>query len=116
MSEVKRYFAKHLRSVNTGHAVTGLSHEVVMSSDYAALEAECKKLRPLAEDRDQQYDMKVKARAQRDAALAECEKLRELLLEAKAAHGVMIMTDPPQEAWKARSISERIDAALSTKT
>lgn len=41
--------------------------------DYDALSAECERMR---EDRDQQYDMKVKAREQRDAMTAENEWMR----------------------------------------
>lgn len=45
--------------------------------------------------------------------LSQRDKLAGLLREAKHAHGMMLMTDPPQEAWKAYGISERIDAALA---
>lgn len=35
-----------------------------------------------------------------------------LLRDALASHGVMLMTDPPQDPWKTRRIAERIAAAL----
>ena len=39
-------------------------------------------------------------------------ELEGLLREALSAHGKMILSDPPQEAWKYHRISERISAAL----
>ncbi|MFZ5938737.1 hypothetical protein BGP84_06520 [Pseudomonas putida] len=36
-----------------------------------------------------------------------------LLRDAQASHGSLLMTDPPQDPWKTRRISERIAAALS---
>lgn len=41
-------------------------------------------------------------------------ELVELVREAKQHHGVMLMTDPPQEAWKYHRMDDRIDAKLST--
>lgn len=43
-------------------------------------------------------------------ALAEAHAL---LRDALASHGVMLMTDPPQDPWKTRRIGERIREALS---
>lgn len=39
-------------------------------------------------------------------------ELAGLLRDADSAHGNMLMSDPPQEAWKYHRISERISAAL----
>lgn len=39
-----------------------------------------------------------------------------LLRDIQASHGVLLMTDPPQDPWKVRRISERISAALSAST
>lgn len=116
----------------TNHATDVHTVALVFASDYAALEAECARMRPLAEDRDQQYDMKVKAREQRDAALAECERLRELLREASsamsAAHESLFdqcLSNGMTNAWgKPVDVSKindlqpaarSIDAALSAK-
>ena len=40
------------------------------------------------------------------------DDLEGLLRDADSAHGNMLMSDPPQEAWKYHRISERIAAAL----
>ena len=42
-----------------------------------------------------------------------CE-LAGLLRDAASAHGKMLLSDPPQEAWKYHRISERIAAALKS--
>ncbi|WLG31927.1 hypothetical protein PSH85_16320 [Pseudomonas simiae] len=38
--------------------------------------------------------------------------LVELLREARQHHGVMLLSDPPRDAWKHHRMNERIDAAL----
>ena len=38
--------------------------------------------------------------------------LEALLRDARQYHGVTLLTDPPQDAWKSHRISERIDALL----
>ncbi|MEJ5278744.1 hypothetical protein WH299_05645 [Pseudomonas sp. MYb541] len=62
---------------------------------------------------------------ERTASLLECGTRRKalerradvsvgLLREARQHHGVMLMSDPPQDAWKYHRMNERIDAALKT--
>lgn len=46
------------------------------------------------------------------AMAARADVLEGLLREARQHHGVMLMSDPPQDAWKYHRINERIDAAL----
>ncbi|MCW1937569.1 hypothetical protein OMD46_16725 [Pseudomonas sp. MDMC_285] len=53
-----------------------------LHAEAEALRAENERLRPLAEDRDQQYDMKVKARQQRDEMRAQMAAARGLLRDA----------------------------------
>ncbi len=38
-----------------------------------------------------------------------------LLRDALESHGVMLMSDPPQDPWKTRRIAERINSALSER-
>ena len=54
-----------------------------------------------------------------DAAAAELRRLhaqRDALLEALklalSSHGVMLMSDPPQEAWKVWGVEEKARAAI----
>lgn len=42
--------------------------------------------------------------------------LEGLLRDAESAHGKMLLSDPPQEAWKYHRISARIAAALNPAT
>ncbi len=42
--------------------------------------------------------------------------LRAALILARDSHGVALMTDPPQDAWKARRVDEVIRAALAGPT
>lgn len=48
------------------------------------------------------------------AADERADVLEGLLRDARQYHGVTLLTDPPQDAWKHHRISERIDAALKT--
>lgn len=41
------------------------------------------------------------------------EQLEHALILAKSCHGKMLLTDPPQDAWKYHSVDEAIDEALS---
>jgi len=51
--------------------------------------------------------------------LTAADELADLLLgllhEARQHHGVMLMSDPPQDAWKYHRMNERIDAVLNAK-
>ncbi|MCO7055149.1 hypothetical protein [Pseudomonas juntendi] len=51
--------------------------------------------------------------AERDTLRAQLAEAHELLRDALASHGVMLMSDPPQDPWKTRRIGERIREALS---
>ncbi len=42
-------------------------------------------------------------------------KLRAALILARDSHGVMLMTDPPQDAWKARRVDDAIREALAAQ-
>lgn len=75
----------------------------------ADLEVECKALR----------DEIISARDQRRAAhryietlLDERAELLEALKLALSSHGVMLMGDPPQDAWKARGVEDKARAAI----
>ncbi|SDS33293.1 hypothetical protein [Pseudomonas sp. bs2935] len=52
--------------------------------------------------------------------LTAADELADLLLgllrEARQHHGVMLMSDPPQDAWKHHRMNERIDAALNANS
>ncbi|MBV4514997.1 hypothetical protein [Pseudomonas kurunegalensis] len=50
---------------------------------------------------------------ERDALRAQLAEAHALLRDALASHGVMLMTDPPQDPWKTRRIGERIREVLS---
>lgn len=50
------------------------------------------------------------------AADERADVLEGLLREACQHHGVMLMSDPPQAAWKYHRMNERIDAALKPAT
>ena len=43
---------------------------------------------------------------------AEIERLREALKLALNSHGMMLMSDPPQSAWKVNRVEEKARAAL----
>lgn len=47
------------------------------------------------------------------AADARADVLEGLLREARHNHGVMLLSDPPRDAWKHHRMNERIDAALN---
>ncbi|WLW63635.1 DUF3850 domain-containing protein [Achromobacter aegrifaciens] len=47
--------------------------------------------------------------------MAHMEQLRAALILARDSHGVSQLTDPPQDAWKARRVDEAIRAALSAQ-
>ncbi len=51
--------------------------------------------------------------------LTAADELADLLLgllrEARQHHGVMLMSDPPQDAWKYHRMNERIDAVLNAR-
>lgn len=49
------------------------------------------------------------------AADERVDVLEGLLREARHNHGVMLLSDPPRDAWKHHRISERIDETLSAK-
>ncbi|WP_323986467.1 hypothetical protein [Pseudomonas canadensis] len=58
----------------------------------------------------------VGALQQRLTAADERADVSEVLLrEARQHHGVMLMSDPPQDAWKYHRMNERIDAVLNAK-
>ncbi len=69
MSEVKRHWLESY--VDNFY----MAREFVLASDYDSLQG----------DREQQYDMKVKAREQRDKMCAENKRLREALKKAATA-------------------------------
>jgi len=46
------------------------------------------------------------------AADERADVLEGLLREARHNHGLMLMSDPPRDAWKHHRMNERIDAAL----
>ena len=94
---------------------------VVKASDYEALEADYERLQAKTErlqadheaaiaelqaDRDQQYDMKVKAREQRDVVTAENQRLRKALTR----HVCTGMTDAQRTAELERYLSDGIAA------
>ncbi|WP_282390136.1 hypothetical protein [Pseudomonas sp. PS01296] len=63
-----------------------------------------------------QREAKVEAMQQRLTAADElADLLLGLLREARQHHGVMLMSDPPQDAWKYHRMNERIDAVLNAK-
>ncbi|CAB3637170.1 hypothetical protein CEY09_14700 [Achromobacter marplatensis] len=43
------------------------------------------------------------------------DKLRAALILARDSHGVVLLSDPPQDAWKARRVDEVIRAALAAQ-
>lgn len=59
-----------------------------------------------AERREKELQQRLTAADER------ADLLEGLLRDARHYHGVMLFTDPPQDAWKHHCISERIDAAL----
>jgi hypothetical protein len=50
------------------------------------------------------------------AADERADVLEGLLREARHNHGVMLLSDPPRDAWKHHRISERIDETLNAKS
>ena len=54
--------------------------------------------------------------AERERLLDENERMREALALARRSHGVVLPTDPPQDAWKARQVDAVIAAALAPET
>jgi hypothetical protein len=74
-------------TTNAAYAQLPYGAFVVEVSDYDAIAAANADLQlhfdTLKADRDQQYDMKVKAREQRDAVTADNQRLREALTTAK---------------------------------
>lgn len=52
-------------------------------------------------------------RQQRAGNAAHIAQLRAALILARDSHGVSLLTDPPQDAWKARNVDEVIRAALA---
>lgn len=84
MSQVKRFRADHRHVVETEFD----DAQFVSVADYDALQQRL----TVAEQR--------------------AGELERLLRDAEDAHGKMLMSDPPQEAWKYHRISERISAAL----
>jgi hypothetical protein len=70
-------------------------------------------LRRLHEAHDWQYKMagdRLRRIEKLEAAHAE---LLEALKLALSAHGVMLMSDPPQEAWKAYGVEQKARAAIA---
>jgi hypothetical protein len=67
--------------------------------------------------KDWAYDRVVAERDALQQLLTAADELADLLLgllrEARQHHGVMLMSDPPQDAWKYHRMNERIDAVLN---
>ena len=58
------------------------------------------------------WSAKFKAAKELRRLHAENERLREALKLALNSHGRMLMSDPPQDAWKFNRVDEVINAAL----
>ncbi|AVG40031.1 hypothetical protein [Achromobacter insolitus] len=54
-------------------------------------------------------------RQRRADELSYIARLRDALILARDSHGICLLTDPPQDAWKARGVNEVIRAALSAQ-
>lgn len=61
---------------------------------------------------DKNAALAVGLAAEKHAIGERANVLEGLLREARQHHGVMLMNDPPQDAWKFHRMNERIDAAL----
>ncbi|WP_431479674.1 hypothetical protein [Pseudomonas simiae] len=70
--------------------------------------------------KDWAYDRVVAERDALQQLLTAADELADLLLgllrEARQHHGVMLMSDPPQDAWKYHRMNERIDAVLNANS
>ena len=128
MSEVQRYYVGEYGLVE-GEALGRLS--VVLATDFDRVTAERDALQArltAADERADEDDMVLRSSVPErhkgctspvgavQSYIAELEGradlLEALLRDARQYHGVTLLTDPPQDAWKYHRISERIEAAL----
>ena len=91
------------------------SAEVFLHADSGEVErlgAENQQLREVIKHSDSNIQQQSLRISNQRAQLAEVDAL---LRDIQASHGVLLMTDPPQDPWKVRRISERISAILSAR-
>ncbi|WP_085618797.1 MULTISPECIES: DUF349 domain-containing protein [unclassified Pseudomonas] len=82
------------------------------SGEVERLRAQNLQLREVIEHSDSNMQRQSLRISNQRAQLAEVDAL---LCDIQASHGVLLMTDPPQDPWKVRRISERISAVLSAR-
>jgi hypothetical protein len=78
-------------------------------------------IRALARETEQMlnsaYQSACKIISEQDKKLAELEAVNRELLEALklalSAHGVLLLSDPPQEAWKTYGVEQKARAAIA---
>jgi hypothetical protein len=58
-------------------------------------------------------DERMELLRQRDQATAQRDELLEALKLALSSHGVMLMSDPPQDAWKVNRVEAKACAAIA---
>ena len=106
MSEVQRYYVGKYGLVE-GEALGRLS--VVLAADFDNANR-------LFLDAAERCIASERREKELQALLTAADELNDvragLLRDARQHHGVMLMSDPPQDAWKFHRMNERIDAAL----
>ena len=104
MSEVKRYYIGVYGGEAQARVCAPHPHEFIRDTEGEIF--------VLAE----QFDAcEARNQALLTAADERADVLEGLLREARQHHGVMLMSDPPQDAWKYHRMNERIDAVLNAK-
>ncbi|MGN8104684.1 hypothetical protein [Pseudomonas sp. 22072] len=120
MSEVHRYQVVTMLSA-AGATIGYDPHgpDVVMAAEFYRVTAERDALRNEAGQVKGEYDRAVNKVDVLQALLTAADERADvsvgLLREARQHHGVMLMSDPPQDAWKYHCMNERIDAVLNAK-
>lgn len=99
--------------INMGGRIAWGSDTALMEEAADLIEEQQKRITELEQEQDADIELIVNRQSKITELTATVERLKKACELARDNHGKMLLTDPPQEAWKVNQVTARLVEAIA---